>query len=174
MERSELIEALKSYTPAQLLEVAPELYNAIVEASAKDEEVQEALKKLPTVEQDRDELIEKNKTLSDENKQLKEELEDTKGKLQKFQEAEEKAQWSAKVDELIKESGIDNALVTETFKNQLLESKDEEKIKVLLDDRKGLKSAPEFDNGKEPAEVTEEEKPKMPSDDEIISGVKGQ
>ena len=139
MEKKEMLEALKSYTPAQLLESAPDLYNKIISASANDKEVQEALKNLPTVTKDRDELLDKNKILTTDNEKLKVDLKESQDKLKVFDDKDEAAEWAGKVDEFIKESGIDNALITETFKGQLIESKDPETVKTLIDARKGLK-----------------------------------
>ena len=173
MDNKELIEALKSYTPAQLLESAPELYNKIIVASADDKEVQEALKKVPTLEKDNKELLETTKTLTKEKEKAEKELKEAQDKLKKYKDDEEKAEWSDKVDELIKESEIDGPLVTDTFKDQLIESKDEEKVKTLLDDRKGLKTNPDFDNGKPPENPQEgESKAKLPSDEELARAIK--
>jgi len=174
MEKNELLEALKSYTPAQILESNPDLYNAIVKASVEDKDVQAALGKLPTLEKDNKELLEKVETLSTEKKKAEDDLKESNDKLQKYVEAEEKAEWAGKVDEYIKESKIDNALVTETFKGQLMESKDEEKVKTLLDDRKGLKTEadPNFDNGK-PTKTTEQEKEAtIPSNEQLAIDIK--
>ena len=173
MEKNEMLEALKSYTPAQLLESAPDLYNKIISASVNDKEVQEALKNLPTVTKDRDELLDKNKTLTTDNEKLVADLKESQDKVKVFEDKEEAGKWATTVDEFIKESKIDNALVTETFKGQLIESKDPEKVKTLLDDRKGLKTEPDFDNGKPKGDNTQEgEKTEMPTDDELARSIK--
>lgn len=173
MDNKELIEALNSYTPAQLLESNPDLYNKIIAASVDDKEVEEALKKVPTLEKDNKELLETTKTLTTTKEKAEKELKEAQDELKKYKDKEEKAEWSGKVDNLIKESEIDNALVTDTFKGQLIESKDEEKVKTLLDDRKGLKTNPDFDNGK-PPENPQESKPetKLPSTEELVRAIK--
>lgn len=173
MDNKELIEALKTYTPAQLLESNPDLYNKIIAVSVDDKEVEEALKKVPVLEKDNKELLETTKTLTDAKEKAEKELKEAKDELQKYKDKEEKAEWSNKVDDLIKESEIDNALVTDTFKGQLIESKDEEKVKTLLDDRKGLKTNPDFDNGKPPKNPQEgESKTKLPSNEELVRAIK--
>jgi hypothetical protein len=172
--KNELIEALKAFTPAELLESAPDLYNKIVDASATDKEVAEALGKLPTLKKDNEELLEKVETLSTEKKTAEDALKEAQDKLKKYEEAEEKAAWSATVDELIKESKIDNALITDTFKGTLMESKDEERVKTLLDDRKGLKTEvkPDFDNPKPTEDNTQEQKAVIPSKEDLARAIK--
>ena len=174
MDKKELIEALKAFTPAELLESAPGLYNQIVDASATDKEVAEALGKLPNLEKDNGELVETVQTLSKEKKTAEDALKEAQDKLKVYEEVEEKAAWSTTVDELIKESKIDNALITDTFKGTLMESKDEERVKTLLDDRKGLKAdvTPPFDNPKPTEDNTQEGKVAIPSNEELTRAIK--
>jgi cation transport regulator ChaB len=155
MDNKELIEALSKMTPAQLLEHSPDLYNKVIEASITDKEVQEAMKSLPSVKKERDELLSDKEEWETEKTDLEAKNKELSEKLKKYEDDEEKAKWGVEVDELIKESGINKPLITETFKNQLLDQDSKEKVQELLEDRKSLSKDSKFDN---PAPKPENEK----------------
>lgn len=98
----------------ELQETRPDLVTSILQESKS---AQEAKEKLTT-------LTEENKTLKTENDE--------------FKVAKSLSEKSGKVDKLLEESKLPKEAITDTFKNSLLEAKDEEAMKALVEDRQKL------------------------------------
>lgn len=87
-----------------------------------------------------EELTNSVKTLSDENTKLKAEVDEFKTK-------EAVAGWQKQVNDEILNSKIDDKLVTVAFKELLFGLNDIEKVKALIEDRKGLAPISVITNG---------------------------
>ena len=112
---------IKDLTKSELLSNRPDLVEAIkkeVQDNLSSKEEVDGLKKQIA------ELTENNKTL--------------KQKVDEYEVIEAAANKKDIVDELLKESKIDEALVTPIFRDTLSEAKDKEAMKALIEDRKTL------------------------------------
>jgi len=112
---------IKDLTKSELLSNRPDLVEAIkkeVQDNLSSKEEVDGLKKQIA------ELTENNKTL--------------KQKVDEYEVIEAAAKKKDIVDELLKESKIDEALVTPIFRETLSEAKDKEAMKALIEDRKTL------------------------------------
>jgi len=147
----ELLEAVKSFTPEELKVAAPDLFKAIFEQSQKDVKVSEELAEAAKVKKERDDLLAEVAKVAKERDEATAAAKVANDELKVLKEKEQEATWKAEVDKLIEESKIQKELITETFKNTLVESKNPDKVKSLIEDRKvvaGIKTAKGFDNGK--------------------------
>ena len=152
MDIKETIEAVKSLTAAQLQEYAPDLVTSVVNASLENKKLQEALKTLPTLQQDNGELIKQVTKLETDLAESNKAKEAAEVKLKAIEDKEVKVKWENDVQEAIKTSGLPEAVITEAFKSVLFEQKSIEKVKELIEDRKVAHKVT-FDNGK-PTVVT--------------------
>jgi len=147
MDIKETIEAVKSLTAAQLQEYAPDLVTSVVNASLENKKLQEALKTLPTLQQDNGELIKQVTKLETDLAESNKAKEVAEAKLKAIEDKEVKVKWENDVQEAIKTSGLPEAVITEAFKSVLFEQKSIEKVKELIEDRKVAHKVT-FDNGK--------------------------
>lgn len=88
-----------------------------------------------------------------ETDRLKSQVKSLTEEVDRFKAAEAMAQKAEKVEEAIKEANLPDAVVTEVFKSQLLEAKDDEAIKALIEDRAALAKVAK---GKRPVSVAQD------------------
>jgi len=119
-EEEEIMDLTK-ITLADLNESRPDLVTGIKESVKTDLATKGEVETLKTKIT---ELTESEKTL--------------KAKVDTYEVAEKLADKAVVVDELIKESKIPEEGITEVFKSQLMEAKDDVARKALIDDRKAL------------------------------------
>ena len=119
-EEEEIMELSKT-TLAELLESRPDLVATIKESATKDLTDKGEIETMKT---EVEKLTEANKAQA--------------AKLDEYQVAEKLADKTEAVDKLIVESKIPEDGITEVFKSTLMEAKDDEARKALIEDRKAL------------------------------------
>lgn len=172
----ELKKALEGLTPEILRSLNPALYSQFQESVTESLKIEDTTKKVDSLQKEVNELLEKVSALNDENKKLKDDLEAKDKELNEFKEAEKAHQWSEGLNKLLQESGIDQALITETFKEALNETKDLEKAKKLIEDRKEIASKREtsFDNSRTNNSNAQEQETAVEIDEkQLINSLKG-
>ena len=119
-EEEEIMDLSKT-TLAELLESRPDLVATIKESATKDLSTKGEIE---TLKAEVEKLTEANKVQA--------------SKLDEYQVAEKLAEKTEVVESIIAESKIPEEGITDVFKSQLMEAKDDEARQALIDDRKAL------------------------------------
>ena len=176
-KKVELKEALAGASSDQLKVANPELYNSIIESVKGELATSQLSEEATEIKKENEELLEKIGKLDEKVKDLTESNNTLNQENDEFKQTQEKEKWSKRVDELITESEISLNLVTDTFKEQLLEKEKEEDVNALLEDRKAIstsKSNPaiNLDNGRTKTRTTEKTQKNEVDKGQLVSDIK--
>ena len=176
-KKVELKEALAGASLDQLKVANPELYNSIIESVKGELATSQLSEEAMEIKKENEELLEKIGKLDEKVKDLTESNNTLNQENDEFKQTQEKEKWSKRVDELITESEISLNLVTDTFKEQLLEKEKEEDVNALLEDRKAIstsKSNPaiNLDNGRTKTRTTEKTQKNEVDKGQLVSDIK--
>ncbi len=123
-----IVEDLKELTVEKLTSLRPDIVDSIKEIyhkESKDKNEVENLKK-------------ETEKLTKEVDQLKESVKEKDAEIDKYKVAENLREHEKMVEKELAEAELNEKLLTDLFKKQLLEAKDEETVKALIKDRKAI------------------------------------
>lgn len=153
-------------------EVAVKITGLETEVQELKNSVNDYKSQIETLKSEKTELEGKVETLTNEKSELEQKNQDLSTKVDEFETAKAVAEWEEKVQNAIKESEIDEKLVTDVFMATLKRENDIEKVKELIEDRKGLTVGIKNSGEQKPTKPAETEV--TVSDDELVDAIKGQ
>jgi len=139
----DIVEGIDEVAAVELV-ADPATTNGLFESLTHDDDTEEVDMKELTIEKlrnERPDLVEQIETAVKEGSEietLREENKDLKAKVEKLELVESEREREAEIDEKLKAADLPDRLVTDLFRAQLREAKDDEAIDALIAERKEI------------------------------------